>query len=163
MTCSWEPMPSSPAGTVMPDGQDDASGASGGRAVEWATPEWAGEAAAMYCLLPDVADANATVSLSVVVASRREVSFYWCYEHGRPVGGGVGSPPGAQLALSAAARDADEIFSSAVLPAVAFMRGRLKATGEGGLLLAFLRSTSDPRFAAWCGRIAQLAEGDRSA
>jgi hypothetical protein len=37
------------------------------------------------------------------------------------------------------------------------MRGRLKASGDGGLLLGFLRSTTDSKFVAWREKVAALA------
>ena len=169
------PRPPSPADEVKPDGGGYSSGgfvaaratadrATADRATaDWATADWAGEAAEMYSLLPDVAELTATVNFSVAVAPRREVSLYWRYEDGRPVEGGVGLLAGSELALSANAEDAGEIFSGSVPPSVAFMRGRLKAAGDGGVLLAFLRSTTDPRFADWCTRMVQLTKHDRSA
>jgi hypothetical protein len=47
------------------------------------------------------------------------------------------------------AADAAEVFSGRVEPSVAFMRGRLKATGEGSVLLAFLESTTSDGYDGW--------------
>ena len=162
MISSLGPTLLSRAGDVMADsgpGVPDASPASS----SWASSSWAAEAAERYRLLPDAGEVNGTVNFSVVVAPRREVSFHWSYEAGKPVGGGAGFDPEAQLSLSADARDAGEILAKQVRPEVAFMRGRLKATGQGDLLLAFLRSCSDRRFDEWRERVASLAQLDLSA
>ena len=128
-----------------------------------ASSSWVAEAAEQYRLLPDAGEVSGTVNFSVVVAPRREVSFHWRYEAGKPVGGGAGLDPEAQLSLSADARDASEILAKQVRPEVAFMRGRLKATGQGDLLLAFLRTCSDRGFDEWRERVASLALVDLTA
>ena len=161
-TSSQGPTPFSPAGDVMADsgpGVADASPASNSSV----SSSWAAEAAEQYRLLPDAGEINGTVNFSVEVAPRREVSFHWSYEAGKPVGGGAGLDPEAQLSLRADARDAGEILAKQVRPEVAFMRGRLKATGQGDLLLALLRSCSDRRFDQWRERVASLAQLDLSA
>ena len=162
MTSSQGPTPLSPAGGVMADsgpGVPDAPWASS----SWASSSWASEAAEQYRLLPDAGEVNGTVNFSVVVAPRREVSFHWSYEAGKPVGGGAGLHPEAQLSLRADAHDAGEILAKQVRPEVAFMRGRLKATGQGDLLLAFLRSTTERRFDEWRETVGSLAQLDLTA
>jgi hypothetical protein len=44
-----------------------------------------------------------------------------------------------------------------VEPSVAYMRGRLKAAGDGALLLAFLESTAGDGREAWLERLRSLA------
>jgi putative sterol carrier protein len=97
------------------------------------------------------------VSLAFQLAPRKEVSVYWTYEGGKVVAGGVGPKPDAELALTLAAADAAEVLSGRVEPSVAFMRGRLKASGAGGLLLAFLDSTTTEGFGSWRERVAGVA------
>jgi hypothetical protein len=51
-----------------------------------------------------------------------------------------------------------EVVSGTVEPSVAFMRGRLKAAGHGGLLLGFLESTRSDAFQTWRRGMAGLAD-----
>lgn len=121
------------------------------------SPEWAGEAAALWSLLPPAPGGEGTVSLGIATAPRKEVSLHWRYEGGRVVDGGAGTAAEPTLSLSLSAADAPDVLSGRVEPSVAFMRGRLKATGDGSLLLAFLSSTTTEGFEAWRERIDSLA------
>ena len=124
--------------------------------ADWLTPEWVGEAAALCRLLPEAPGAEGSVTLSFVVAPRREVGFHWCYEKGRIARCGTGPAAESDLVLSLAATDAADLLAGRVEPSVAFMRGRLKATGDGGILLAFLESTTFPGYTGWREAVAAV-------
>lgn len=119
--------------------------------------EWAEQASGLWSLLPAAPGGEGTVSLGIATAPRREVSFHWRYEGGRVVEGGPGAAPEPTLSLSLSAADAPEVLSGRVEPSVAFMRGRLKASGDGSLLLAFLSSTTHDGFEDWRRRVDSLA------
>jgi hypothetical protein len=125
--------------------------------ADWLSPEWAAEASSLYDLLPAAGEADGTVCLAFLVAPRKEVSIFWTYEGGKVAGGGVGPKADAELQLTLAKPDAADVLSGRVEPSVAFMRGRLKASGDGALLLSFLESTTAEGFGAWRDRIAGLA------
>ncbi|MBV9660925.1 MAG: SCP2 sterol-binding domain-containing protein [Acidimicrobiales bacterium] len=124
---------------------------------DWLSPEWAEEVGTLFDLLPPAGDAEGSVGLAFVVAPRREVSVHWSYEGGKATSGGPGAAPEAALQLSLARADAADVLSGRVEPSVAFMRGRLKATGDGALLLAFLESTTAGEFSVWRDRVAGVA------
>ncbi|HMC40433.1 MAG TPA: SCP2 sterol-binding domain-containing protein, partial [Acidimicrobiales bacterium] len=114
------------------------------------SPEWAEEAGPAWSRLPPAPGAEGSVSLGVAVAPRRETAIHWRYQDGQVVEGGPGPNPGeSSLSLTLALADAAEVFAGSVPPSVAFMRGRLKASGDGRLLLAFLRSTTEDGFEDW--------------
>ena len=121
------------------------------------TAEWAAEAGELWELLPAAPGADGTVNWSVAVAPRKEASVHWRYESGRVVAGGVGAADGPELALTATAADAADVLAGRVEPSVAFMRGRLKASGDGGLLLAFLASTTTEGFGEWRSRVGAVS------
>ena len=121
------------------------------------TPEWAAEAGELWSLLPGVPGADGTVTLSVAVAPRKEASVHWRYESGQVVAGGAGAGEAAALTLTTNAADAADLLAGRVDPSVAFMRGRLKAAGEGGLLLGFLASTATEGFEAWRSRVGAVS------
>lgn len=125
---------------------------------DWLSAEWLEAAAGLCGSLPEVPGANGSVTLAFVTAPRKEVAIHWRYADGRPVDGAPGPVPEPDLALSLAAADAADVVSGRVEPSVAFMRGRLKASGDGGLLLAFLRSTTGAAFEEWRDRLASIAE-----
>lgn len=145
--------------------------------------EWAAGAAELWPYLPPAPGAEGTVRLAVAVAPRREVAFQWRYRGGEAVagadtadgadkaggaagrvaaggaggaGGAVGAVGQPEVTLTLAAADAADVLSGQVEPSVAFMRGRLKASGDGALLLAFLSSTTDAGFDEWRRRVAGL-------
>lgn len=122
-----------------------------------ASPEWAEEVGTLWPLLPEAPGAEGTVSLAFGSAPRREVAVHWRYAGGRPVEGGRGTGGDPQLSLTLGPADVQDVLSGTVPADVAFMRGRLKASGEGGLLLAFLASTSAPAFEEWRTRVAGVA------
>jgi hypothetical protein len=120
--------------------------------LDWLGDEWASGAAGAVGLLPDAPGLSGTVSFAVAEGTGRkrlEAGFHWRYSDGKAVDGQPGVDPDADLVLLIAADDAVELLSGRVDPSVSFMRGRLKASGDGGLLLGFLRSTSDAKFESW--------------
>lgn len=128
--------------------------------AEFASDEWAAQAAELWPLLPPARGASGVVSFGILVAPRREVAFHWRYSDGEVVGGGTGAAPAAEsstVALTLSVADAGEVLSGSVTPSVAFMRGRLKTAGENGLLLAFLASTEAAEFDIWRARLTSLA------
>lgn len=122
-----------------------------------ASAEWAEAAAPLTELLPDVPGANGTVSLAVSGGRRQEAGFHWNYDAGKATSGTAGIDTTADLVLLLATADAADVLKGAVEPSVAFMRGRLKASGDGGLLLGFLKSSIDPAFSKWREKVGALA------
>lgn len=120
--------------------------------MDWLGEEWASEAAAAVGMLPYAPGESGTVSFAVAEGTgkkRKEAGFHWRYDEGKAVDGEAGVDPEADLVLLIADADATELLSGLVEPSVSFMRGRLKASGDGGLLLGFLRSTTDPKYESW--------------
>lgn len=126
--------------------------------ADWLSEEWAEGVGALAGSLPVVPGVTATVCLTVGLGGRREVGCHWRYDDGSPGGGGGGKLPDADLLLTLAGADAAGVVSGAVTPSVAFMRGRLKAAGDGSVLLAFLASTTAPEFESWRSQVAALAD-----
>jgi hypothetical protein len=126
--------------------------------AEWLSEEWAGGVGFLAASLPKAPDVTGTMSLAVGLGGRREVGCHWRYDKGVPGDGGGGKLAEADLQFTVAAADAAGVVSGEITPSVAFMRGRLKATGDGGLLLAFLASTNAPEFDAWRRQVAALAD-----
>jgi SCP-2 sterol transfer family len=124
----------------------------------WLTQEWADEAAELTTVLPPVPGAAGSISVTVSGGSRKEVNFHWSYGEGEAEAGVPSARPDADLVLTLASADAIDVFSGAVEPSVAFMRGRLKAAGNGGLLLGFLESTRSDAFSGWLKKMAALAQ-----
>ena len=124
---------------------------------DFLSPEWVEAAAGLSARRPEVPGATGTVSLSFQVAPRKEVGFSWRYDGGRPSPGSPGPAVDADLALTLSAPDGADVVSGRVEPSVSFMRGRLKAAGDGKLLLGFLESTTTAGFEDWRTTLAGLA------
>jgi hypothetical protein len=122
----------------------------------WLSEEWFEAAAPLTSSLPPVDTFSGTVDLAVVTAPRRESHLHWTYRDGEPGEGAPGPAADVDLGLSVSAADAVRLVDGSVEPSVAFMRGRLKGTGDGGLLLAFLASTTRPEFEVWRRRVESL-------
>jgi SCP-2 sterol transfer family len=125
--------------------------------ASWLSQEWADEAAGLASQLPPIPGASGSISFTVSAGSRKEVHFHWPYREGVAGEGASGPQADADLVLTLAGPDAVEVLSGRVEPSVAFMRGRLKAAGDGGLLLGFLESTRSDAFETWRRGIAGLA------
>lgn len=126
--------------------------------ADWLTEEWVEGVAGLAGLLPRLPALSGAVVLSLSTAPRKEVHVHWRYDEGRPGDGGGGLLDDADLTLSMASADAAEVVSGRVEPSVAFMRGRLKASGDGALLLGFLESTGSPDFEGWRAKVAALGD-----
>jgi hypothetical protein len=116
---------------------------------EFLSEEWLKDIAERAGARPPVAGANGTVSLSITTGRRDEVSYHWSYRDGIPGEGGVGSVADADLTLTIARADAEDVASGEVEPSVAYMRGRVKASGDGALLLGLLASTASDNYREW--------------
>jgi hypothetical protein len=117
--------------------------------AQWLSEEWVQHVAAAAGSRPPVPGANGTVSLAISDKRVSDVSYHWSYRDGIPGDGGVGGLADADLALTITRADAQEVASGEVEPSVAFMRGRLKATGSGALLLGLLASTATDSYRGW--------------
>jgi hypothetical protein len=130
--------------------------------AEWLSEEWLKEIAALADSRPPLPGASGTVSLAITAGRGRDVGYHWEYRDGVPGAGGVGVAADADLALTIARDDAWSVLAGEVEPSVAFMRGRLKATGAGGLLLELLESTTTPEYQVWRQRAQSLTDGGPS-
>lgn len=120
--------------------------------------EWAEAAAPLTGRLPGIPGLNGgTVSLAVSGGKRQEAGIHWSYRDGKPLPGEAGVDAQADLVLLLASDDAIDVIRGDVEPSVSFMRGRLKASGDGALLLRFLESTTQAGFGEWSEGVASLA------
>ncbi len=121
--------------------------------ADWLSEEWAQQVAAQAGTRPPVPGANGTVSLAISDKRGSDVSYHWSYRDGIPGDGGVGGVADADLALTITRADAEAVASGEVEPSVAYMRGRLKATGSDALLLGLLASTATDSYRGWRQRV----------
>jgi hypothetical protein len=126
--------------------------------VEWLSDEWLKEVADLAGSRPPLSGANGTVSVSVGPGKGRDVAYHWRYRDGMPGEGGVGAAADADVALTIERADAWAVLHGEVAPSVAYMRGRLKASGDGGLLLDLLKSTATEAYEHWRRQVLDLTE-----
>jgi hypothetical protein len=101
---------------------------------------------------PPIAEANGTVSVAITRGRSGDAAYHWSYREGVPGDGGVGAALDSDLVLTIADVDARPVATGAVEPSVAYMRGRLKAAGDGALLLGWLASMARDGSAEWRAR-----------
>lgn len=116
---------------------------------EWLSEEWLKEVADLAPSRPPVAGVTGTVSVAITGGPDGDVVYHWSYRDGVPGEGGIGPAEAADLSLTIGQADARAVASGEVEPSVAYMRGRLKATGAGALLLGLLASTSTDGYRQW--------------
>jgi hypothetical protein len=121
---------------------------------EWLSDEWLKEMVALASARPRVEGANGTVSVAITEKRTGDVSYHWSYQDGAPGHGGIGTAPDSDLTLTIGRADAEAVANGDIEPSVAYMRGRLKASGDGGLLLGLLASTTTDAYGVWRQRIA---------
>jgi SCP-2 sterol transfer family len=126
--------------------------------TEWLSEEWLKDIAASADARPPLPGVSGTVSLAVTAGRGREVGYHWQYRQGVPGGGRVGVAPDADVVLTIARDDAWSVLIGEMEPSVAFMRGRLKAAGDGGVLLALLESMSTGSYRDWRQRLQTRTE-----
>jgi hypothetical protein len=98
---------------------------------------------------------SGTVGLIVTGGSDGDVKVWLRLEDGRPVeAGALDTSLAPDLTFTVAEPEPRSIVSGLLDPSVAFMRGRLKTTGDNGFLLGVLAATADPGFGAWLDGVA---------
>jgi hypothetical protein len=115
--------------------------------VEWLSDEWvqaSGSALAEVVLGPDVQGV-----VAVELTGPGGGTYWRRWAGGKVVDGGSGKPETApELTVTLSDVDARAFWKGSWSPSVAFMRGRLKMTGDMGILLPLLAATATPAFAA---------------
>jgi hypothetical protein len=120
---------------------------------EWLSDDWLKELVASTAARPQVAGASGRISVAVTEGRAELVSYHWSYRDGVPGDGGIGAAPDSDLSLTIGRADAEAVAKGDMEPSVAYMRGRLKATGDGGLLLGLLASTTTDVYRTWRQRV----------
>jgi SCP-2 sterol transfer family len=115
----------------------------------WLSEEWLEDLTALADSRPPVPGVTATVSVAITTGRSSQVSYHWRYVDGVPGEGALGAADDADLTLLISSEDAGTVMSGEVSPSVAYMRGRLKPSGEGGLVLAWLASTTTDEYRKW--------------
>ncbi len=126
--------------------------------AEWLSEEWLQDVAARAGARPAVLGATGTVSVAVTGGPNGDAVYHWSYQDGVPGDGARGAAPDADLALVIAYPDARPVAAGEIEPSVAYMRGRLKATGDGALLLGLLASTATEEYREWRQGAMDLAD-----
>src|ERR1700728_444779 len=103
--------------------------------AEWLSEEWLQEVAKRAVSRPPVPGVTGKVSVAVTGAPNGDAVYHWSYQDGVPGDGAPGAAGGADLALVIAHADAWPVAAGEVNKSVAYLLGRLKANGDGALLL----------------------------
>ena len=122
----------------------------------WMGEGWFEELGSLAPSRPPVPGANGTVSVTITGGPSGDGAFHWTYVDGIPGEGGAGVAPDGDLTLTIPSGDARAVAAGEVEPSVAYMRGVLKAMGDGALLLGLLASTCTEPYREWRRRAESL-------
>jgi len=124
---------------------------------------WHADVAATLGAVPPRPGAfSGRVRWTVGKAPGGDATFVWVWRDGVVTevltGDAAAGQPDADVELTMAYPDHCALARGEVSPAVAYMRGRLKAAGHSGKVLAFLERTADPEVAAALAEVAARTE-----
>jgi hypothetical protein len=128
---------------------------------------WRSEVASLLSGLPVEPGAfSGVVRWTVGKAPGGDAAFTWVWRDGVVVDVRDGADPGAgepDIELTMAYPDHRALTLGEVSPPVAYMRGKLKAAGHSGKVLALLQRTADPAFAAAWAEVGRRTDVDVAA
>ncbi len=111
--------------------------------AEWLSPTWVDDSAGAVDAWPFAGDRPPTpLAVTVTVTGGPEGDATYV-RHWWPMDGGEER----ELAISVPAAEAGAMLAGELSPSVAFMRGRLKTSGDPGAVLDLLAATATLRFA----------------
>jgi hypothetical protein len=123
------------------------------------SPAWhADVAAALGKVAPVPGGFTGRVRWTVTKAPGGDATYTWTWRDGAVVDVAEGGADDVEVDLTVAYADAGPLARAEVSPAVAYMRGRLKAAGHSGLVLSFLERTNDPDVAAALAEVGTRTE-----
>jgi hypothetical protein len=120
--------------------------------MQFLSQEWLDELARLAAP-PTADDVSATVELQVTGGPAGDLRAHVVLVHGVLHEAAVGPAPAADLVLTVPHPEAVDMARGVLDPNVAYMRGRLKTTGDDGALLALLSRARSP---VWRGLLEQL-------
>jgi hypothetical protein len=100
---------------------------------------------------------NGSVQIDVTGGPDGDLSIHADFDRGHPSGAGAGPSDGPDATLSLSAPDALGVLDGSLDPSVAFMQGRMKVTGDMGLVLDLLALAATDDFRARRQQVAGLS------
>jgi len=97
---------------------------------------------------------DGTVQVDVTGGPDGDASVHATFAGGRLTGAGVGPVPLAHATLTLGEADAAAVLAGSLDPSVAFMQGRVKVTGDMGVVLDLLSAASTDAARACRDRVA---------
>lgn len=95
-----------------------------------------------------------TVEVHVTGGPDGDAQLHATFDAGRLTAIGVGPAPGADATLALTGEDAGAVLAGVLDPSVAFMQGRMKVTGDMGIVLDLLALASTDAARACRDRVA---------
>lgn len=126
--------------------------------ASWLTEVWVAAAAAEVADTTWPPSLNCTVVVEVTGGVDGDVAIHGRFAGGSLVAGGFGPTDAPDLTLTVSDADARAVLTGALEPAVAFMQGRMKVTGDMAALLDLLAASGTDDARARRARIGALAD-----
>ena len=98
---------------------------------------------------PSIPGLDGSVQVVVTGTDSGDVNAALTWADGRLVEARAGAPTSPVVTWTIGAADARAVGAGELDPSVAFMQGRLKTSGDNGLVLLLLAATSGPAYRLW--------------
>ena len=118
--------------------------------TDWLSPEWVSASSAALRPWPGAVPVTPPVILSVTVTGGPEGDVRYERRWGTDTDA---TGEERQLALTIPAPDARAVLTGDLSPSVAFMRGRIKTSGDAAAVLEVLAATADTSFPEALARV----------
>jgi len=122
----------------------------------WLTREWVDTARAEVADLVGPTTLSGVLQVDVTGGVEGDSVVHVTFDVGRLVGAGAGPVDGPDAVVSLSDEDARAVVAGALDPSVAFMQGRMKVTGDMGLVVDLLALSATDEARARRARVAEL-------
>jgi putative sterol carrier protein len=107
--------------------------------------------------LPEKPGVSGTVDVAITAVADGDFHVALTFVDGRIVATAERADPSAVVTLGLAVEEARAVLDGRLTPSAAFMRGRLKTSGDKGLLLSVLAASTTPAFDSWVAAMREAA------
>jgi putative sterol carrier protein len=125
---------------------------------KYLTQPWLDESRELAKDQPDRPGASATIQYVVSGGPDGDVKYYWVLENGKLLEAQIGEIASAQITLTLPYDVSVEVQQGELDANVAFMQGRMKATGDMGKLMQLLPLTTSPEYRALQEKIRAITQ-----
>ena len=126
--------------------------------AKFLSQEWLDEGRKLSQEFPERPGATARMQFAVTGAPDGDVKYYQVLENGKILESTLGEDANADFTMTSAYDDTVKIQKGELDPNAAFMKGRMKVTGNMGKLMSLMPLTQSPEYKAIQQKINEITE-----